>query len=109
MADRIDVAAGTEGCYLLHFSDKYKHARHYIGFSTDIPARVALHNAGRSHARLTQAAARAGITMVLARVWVGASRDNERKLKNLRAAAKMCPFCNPGNKRGVLRGNDTVE
>jgi hypothetical protein len=32
--------------YLLHFSRRYKHARHYVGFTTDLPRRLRQHRGG---------------------------------------------------------------
>jgi len=33
--------------YLLHFDRSYRHARHYLGYTEDIEARLAAHRAGR--------------------------------------------------------------
>ncbi len=33
--------------YLLHFSCRYRHAQHYLGFTDDIDRRLAEHLAGR--------------------------------------------------------------
>ena len=33
--------------YLLHFERSYHHARHYLGYTDDLEARVAAHRAGR--------------------------------------------------------------
>ncbi len=84
--------AGTRGTlYLLHFSQPYRHARHYSGFATDLDARLADHQAGRG-ARLLQVAKAAGITWTLARTWPG-DRTRERRLKNQGGASRRCPEC----------------
>lgn len=81
-----------DGCYLLHFSQPYKHARHYLGWADDIERRIEEHNQGRG-ARLTQVVTGAGITLQTARIWVGADRGAERRLKNRKAAPRLCPIC----------------
>jgi predicted GIY-YIG superfamily endonuclease len=55
--------AGQPGIiYLLHFSRRYKHAGHYIGWvAADLDARLAQHRRG-SGARLLAVAQDAGIT-----------------------------------------------
>ena len=52
--------------YLLHFSTPYKHAAHYLGFSTDLPTRLAEHAAGQG-AQLTQVVKQARIGWSLTR------------------------------------------
>ena len=81
--------AGT--CYLLHFSEPYKHARHYSGTATDLQARLGEHEKGNG-ARLLQVAKAAGITWTLARTWPG-GRSRERQLKNQGGASRRCPEC----------------
>lgn len=87
------------GVYLLHFVPRYKHAQHYMGYADDIPRRVYEHEFGQSAARLTTAAAAAGVRMFLARTWPGGDRTLERKLKGGMNAkrtgslARLCPFC----------------
>ena len=64
-------AQGT--VYLLHFSEPYKHARHYTGWTEDLPARLGAHGNGRG-ARLMEVIKVAGIGFPLARTW---PRDQE--------------------------------
>ena len=78
--------------YLLHFTRRYQHAGHYLGFSTDLAARLAEHAAGHG-ARLTQVVKDAGIGWTLTRVWPEATRGQERRLKNQHGAARFCPTC----------------
>ena len=80
------------GCYLIHFDTPYKHARHYIGYSDNIPARIEQHRKCCG-ARLMEVVTRAGITWQLARVWEGADRNYERKLHRFHGANKLCPIC----------------
>src|SRR5262249_33453638 len=78
--------------YLIHFSKAYRHARHYIGFTTDLNKRLVDHLAGMG-ARLLEVVVQNGIEFRLARVWPGADRNFERRLKNWKGAAKFCPLC----------------
>ena len=87
--------------YLIHFEPRYKHAGHYMGFVEDAPGalarRVEAHEAGRG-ARLTQVAVGAGCFLEVARLWKGASRRDERRMKRWRMAPRLCPICNPALK-----------
>jgi predicted GIY-YIG superfamily endonuclease len=104
-------------CYLIHIWPPLAHAAHYLGFTTNLPARWADHLAGgydpTTHrnngkgARLLAAALHAGRTVELVRVWYGQqARTLEQRLKQrrkpgtLRAGAArslkpLCPLCNP--------------
>lgn len=82
-----------QGVYILHFTKTYKGATHYIGFSTDIYARFAEHTSGRGNP-LVKAALEAGSGILLVRIWEGADRTFERKLKNRKEAHRFCPCCN---------------
>lgn len=81
--------AGT--VYLLHFHAPYRHARHYTGWTSDLPERLAEHRAGRG-ARLLAVVQGAGITWSLARTWTG-GRGRERALKRQGGASRRCPLC----------------
>ena len=77
--------------YLVHFTEPYRHARHYTGWTVDLDARLAEHRAGRG-ARLLQVIAQAGIAWTLARTWEG-TRQRERQLKRQGGASRRCPIC----------------
>lgn len=77
--------------YLLHFSEAYKHARHYLGFTDDLDARLQAHASGQG-ARLMSVIKDAGIGWTLARTWPG-NRKLERQLKNGKRAPRLCPVC----------------
>jgi predicted GIY-YIG superfamily endonuclease len=79
--------------YLLHFSEAFKHAKHYVGFATDLPSRLAEHANGTG-ARLLQVITEAGLSFELARTWNG-TRKGERRIKNRGGATRICPLCNP--------------
>lgn len=81
-------------CYILHFSEPYKHAKHYIGWARDyehLAARISAHLDNTSKQPLIEAAHAAGITFTVA-VWTHYPRHMERKLKNAHAR-NVCPCC----------------
>ncbi len=78
--------------YLIHFTQPYHHAQHYVGFTTrPIEERIDEHQ--RTHAHLLGAVNRARIPWLVAQVWHGAGRDFERYLKSWSGAAQFCPIC----------------
>ena len=77
--------------YLLHFSQPFHHARHYLGSTDDLDNRLQEHRTGQG-ARLTQVIHEAGISFILARTWEG-GRDLERKLKRWHKSPDLCPIC----------------
>jgi hypothetical protein len=90
--------------YLLHFdqpigdtSSRTGFARHYTGWTANVPSRLVAHAAARG-ARLMRHVQRAGIGFTVARLWEG-SRARERQLKRQGGASRRCPIC-----RGWPRG-----
>jgi predicted GIY-YIG superfamily endonuclease len=77
--------------YLLHFSEAYKHAKHYLGFSEDLAKRLDAHSKGQG-ARLTQVILQAGLSFELARTWEGTRKD-ERRIKKQKCSPRLCPIC----------------
>jgi 2'-5' RNA ligase/GNAT superfamily N-acetyltransferase len=102
--DKRDTVPGQ--VYLLHFdikpgrkvpneredAKKPFHARHYLGWATDAQERIQQHYEG-SGAKITQALKRKGITFTVARVWDGADRNFERRLKSQGGLSRHCPIC----------------
>lgn len=80
--------------YLIHFDQPLHHAKHYMGYTDDLPKRMELHRSGKG-ARLMQVVKEKGITWRPVRVWWGGDRSLERRLKNCKNAARLCPICNP--------------
>lgn len=78
--------------YLLHFSERYKHAGHYLGFAEDLEARLERHRTGRG-ARLVEVITEAGLDFQLVRTWNG-DRMLERQLKKQKNGPRLCPLCN---------------
>lgn len=91
------------GVYLLHFSQPYKHAKHYIGWAKFIDERI-LHHIQGTGARLTQVVSDAGIELIKARVWEGKGKDFERRLKNQHKPQEFCPICNPERAYNNMKG-----
>lgn len=81
-----------ETVYLLHFSTAYKHAKHYLGYTKDLDARLAKHQAGTG-ARLIDVILNAGLRFTLVRTFSG-GRALERQLKG-HSSTRLCPICNP--------------
>ncbi len=86
---------GSGTVYLLHLDPPYKHARHYLGWSSagNLGYRLAHHAAGTG-ANLLLHAAKAGGSWTLARTWAG-DRHLERRLQRRGGAARVCPVCRP--------------
>ena len=99
----MDHVPGT--VYLLHLDQPFKHARHYLGWASDLDARLAQHAAGDG-ARLLQVVRDAGIGWQLARTWPG-DRYRERQLKKQGGRSRMCPVCKnpqpPTRKEAAMR------
>jgi hypothetical protein len=66
-------AGDTGTTYLIHFDRRYRHAGHYLGWTTDLDARLEAHRTGRG-ARLMEVVTGAGITWHLARTGRAASQ-----------------------------------
>ncbi len=96
------VATGT--VYLLHFSEAYHHARHYIGSveeAAHLDVRIEQHRNGRG-ARLCAVVVAEGVELQLVRTWPG-DRKVERHLKNKKNAPKLCPICRENQERAGHR------
>jgi predicted GIY-YIG superfamily endonuclease len=98
-----------EGVYLLHFDTPFGHARHYTGYAKDIERRIAMHRRGTSKARLMEVVHAAGIGFTVARIWEGADRTFERKLKDRHGASRYCPVCKCMHSLAELAASVTLE
>jgi predicted GIY-YIG superfamily endonuclease len=81
--------------YLLHFDrpvPRGSPSRHYIGYTTDLDARLADHAAGCG-ARLLRLCRDEGISWQCVRTWPLATRRQERALKDRCQHARLCPLC----------------
>lgn len=88
--DSMDAMTGT--VYLLHFSRPYKHARHYLGWASNLESRLAHHKAGTG-GNLMKVIAREGIPWSLVRTWTPADRNRERQIKRQGGLSRVCPAC----------------
>jgi len=77
--------------YLIHLGKPLAHARHYLGFTDDLDARLERHRAGNG-ARLMSVISAAGITWQCVRTWQG-DRKLERQLKRRKEAPALCVIC----------------
>lgn len=93
--------------YLIHFEKRFKHARHYLGFShtaAKFARRIENHGKSKGSA-LMRAVTKAGIKWRVVRTWKKKSHDGnfERRLKfNPRAA--LCPVCSGPSAYRLGRG-----
>ena len=91
MKARAARAPVTGTVYLLHFDRAYRHARHYVGYTDNLPRRLEEHREGTG-ARLMEVVKDAGISFTLARTWPG-DRATERRKKRQGSRALLCPLC----------------
>ncbi len=74
-----DIPPGSK-VYLIHFEKPFHHARHYVGFSEDLPGRIRKHRNGQG-AAFMKAIGKEGISWHVSRIWNG-DRTFERMLKD---------------------------
>ena len=86
---------------LLYFHRPSQHARHYTGYTTNLPARLADHDSGLG-AHLLAVVKAHGIGWIVARTWSG-SRNRERQLKRQGGASRRCPLCATTLRKGPHR------
>jgi hypothetical protein len=92
--------------YLIH-SNKALHrtptiaTQHYLGFSEEdkIWQRLKQHASNQSRAKIVRAFHNLGAELYLVRAWPGATRDDERRVKNSGHQNLLCPICQRGNPR----------
>lgn len=76
--------------YVIHFEYPYKHARHYLGSTYNLDARVARHEAGNG-ARLMQVVKENNIPYRVHVIGVG-DKYEEHRLKS-HSSSRYCPEC----------------
>jgi len=87
------MATDVQGSvYIIHLHHPLAHARHYVGWASDVEARVARHRSGNG-SKLMAAVGQAGIPWEVARIINGATRADERRIHNSHATAAFCPVC----------------
>jgi len=92
MARTNDAPFGVPGTiYLIHFDIPYRHARHYMGFTTNLQQRIKRHKAGHG-SRLMSVITQAGIGWTVVQTWSG-DRHLERRIKRGGGLSRSCPIC----------------
>ncbi|MFL5591042.1 MAG: endonuclease [Ktedonobacteraceae bacterium] len=79
--------------YLLHCDEKYFHAHHYLGYTTNLGRRLDDHLLGNG-ARLVEVYNEHHIHWRVVRVWPKGTRTDERRLKRQKHGPRLCPVCN---------------
>lgn len=80
--------------YLLHFSPRYRHAGHYLGYTDNLPQRFAMHLKGRG-SPLVKAAIANGSRVILVRIWAEDGNAEQEIKRVVGSRARLCPVCNP--------------
>jgi hypothetical protein len=88
--------------YIVHFSEKFAHARHYTGYvKSDLPRatfiRFKKHLAGKG-SRFLNIVNEAGIRFKLVKIITNQTLQDEKKLK--KHAARYCPICKAEREAG---------
>jgi predicted GIY-YIG superfamily endonuclease len=79
--------------YLIHFSRRWRHNGHYIGWtSKPLAERIEAHRRGNG-AKLMRIIRREGIDWEVARTWPDVTVFREKQLKRKGGASRMCPLC----------------
>lgn len=87
--------------YLIHFDRPLHHARHYLGWTSDLVQRRKTHEKGLG-AKLMKAVAENEIGFEIVRTWHG-DRHLERKLKKRKDARSLCPLCLAERRAYIVR------
>lgn len=92
----------TGHVYLIHFREPYKHARHYLGWTSQMGRRMRHHRTG-SGSRLMAAVSAAGLEWKVVRTWWG-DRAMERRMHVRANSRGWCPVC-----RGAVTFEDVQQ
>lgn len=94
-----------QGVYLIHLDrpmpNSLRQTQHYLGWASDVEARVVRHWSGDG-AKMLRAAREQGICWELVRVWPNAPRLIEALLKRKRNGRRICPVCSPKGRLGTF-------
>jgi hypothetical protein len=92
--------------YVVHFERPYRHAQHYVGWTTNLRQRFYRHTAEsplRRGSALMRAVVLAGIAFKVVATWPG-TRTQERQIHRHHHANRHCPVC-----RGVVTFADAKD
>lgn len=81
--------------YLIHFSKKFYHARHYIGWTQNLSQRMSYHRNGNG-AKILNALNKLGIEYTVVREWEDGTPELEKQLKRQKNSKRFCPICSGG-------------
>jgi predicted GIY-YIG superfamily endonuclease len=90
--------------YLVHFEKPLHHARHYVGYTDSLDARMICHQNGNG-SKLLRAVTGAGISWDVVRVWRDVDRTFERRIKNQKHSWRHCPVCREERRRNGKGGD----
>ncbi len=80
--------------YLIHLHAPLKHARHYLGWSSNLRRRIYIHGRGLSDScSFMRAVDAAAIKWRVVRIWWPGDRALERQFKDEAHVARLCPVC----------------
>jgi hypothetical protein len=101
------VTQGVVGTgYLIHFAERIGRegrngAQHYIGWASNVEARVIDHRRGNGAAIMAEVSRR-GIDWEVVRLYPGWTRHDERRRKRAGHFDRDCPVCTPGEHKPIL-------
>ena len=96
---RADIDWSNGVVYLVHFDTPYKGAQHYLGYASNLEARLKRHREGRG-SNLIKVIQNAGIDWKVVRTWgPPASPKVEAEIKRMHNNKMLCPLCAPGYNR----------
>ena len=87
---KIDWQAGV--IYLIHFSSKFGHAQHYLGYASNFEKRMEKHRKGTG-SNLIKKIQEAGIEWEVVRKWENVGPQAEAELKRFHNNRRLCPLC----------------
>ena len=83
---------GVHAPYCGSSANRHASALHYCGYADNISARLRRHRKGAG-GKLCRAVVGSGYELRLVRLWLGATRAEERAIKRSHNLARHCPIC----------------
>lgn len=104
-----------KGVYLIHFAARIGDpanprgtAGHYLGWASDIAARLRKHKAGKGAALMAAVSAQ-GVAWQCVRRWECATRQDERRLHRQKNSPRLCPVCRAEKKAAMREQQATCQ
>lgn len=82
------------------------HAQHYVGWAMRFKRRIAHHHSGTG-ARMLAVAVDRGIEFDVVRVWDNKDKRWERRVKNYKHSALLCPVCSGQSAYNRMKGDNS--